>query len=304
MKLHFSLPILVACCLLLSEGRTMALTDIHITPEVTPAFRKQKLQSGPIQVWVDYDLFEPGQDDIDNDQNLRYRITYEKQSPLEDGVLSTHASNIFLKDLDGDRTPEVIVETYSGGAHCCTSFEIYSWQQNKFLTASIGMRNGSGGSFKDIDGNGSQEFLSYDNSFLYTFSSYADSFPPTQIYNLRQGKLVETTRNYPKYLRERLKSFEKAIAKLKGSPSGGGNGVLAGYVAQKSLLGEFPEAWEVLLKNYDPESDWGLETYNQNGEEVGHYPDFPTAVKALLVKLGYLDASTESRMPVLDHKKG
>jgi hypothetical protein len=295
MKLHFSLPFLVACCLLLPAGSSIALTDIHITPETTPAFRKQKLQSGPIQVWVDYDPFDFGWDDIDNAPNLRYRITYENQSPLEAGVVASHASNIFFEDLDGDRIPEVIVETYSGGAHCCTSFKIYSWQQNQFLTASIGMRNGSGGTFKDLDGDGSQEFLSYDNSFLYTFSSYADSFPPTQIYNLRQGTLVETTRNYPKYLRERLKNFEKAIAETNGSPSVRSNGVLAGYVAQKSLLGEFPEAWEVLLKNYDPASDWGLEIYDENGGAVGRHPNFPTAVKALLVKLGYVATPEEKR---------
>ncbi len=66
------------------------------------------------------------------------------------------------------------------------------------------------------------------------------------------------------------------------------NGILAGYVAQKILLGEYEEGWKFMLANYDRTSDWGLEIY-QGEEVVGKYLDFPTALRAFLIEKGYLD---------------
>ena len=39
----------------------------------------------------------------------------------------------------------------------------------------------------------------------------------------------------------------------------GSNGFWAGYVATKARAGEFDEAWEMMLANYDHESNWGLD---------------------------------------------
>lgn len=66
------------------------------------------------------------------------------------------------------------------------------------------------------------------------------------------------------------------------------NGILAGYVAQKALLGEYQQGWEFMLANYDPTSDWGLTIY-QGDQEAGKYSNFPNALKSALIKQGYLD---------------
>ncbi len=68
------------------------------------------------------------------------------------------------------------------------------------------------------------------------------------------------------------------------------NGILAGYVAQKILLGEYEEAWQFLLANYDKNSDWGLDIYGES-TAIGKYPDFPTALSAFLLKNGYLGSA-------------
>jgi len=129
--------------------------------------------------------------------------------------------------------------------------------------------------------------ISRDQSFYYAFSAYAFSFPPSQIFSLKEGKLVDTTRNYPRYLRAELQRMFAAIEELTRE-NGQINGVLAGYVAQKALLGEFAQGWQLMLARYDRSSDWGLVTYDQDGKEVSRYRDFPTALRAHLQRHGYL----------------
>ncbi len=42
-----------------------------------------------------------------------------------------------------------------------------------------------------------------------------------------------------------------------------------------------------MLDNYNRETTSGLEIY-ENGDKVGAYPDFPTALQAFLIETGYL----------------
>ena len=65
------------------------------------------------------------------------------------------------------------------------------------------------------------------------------------------------------------------------------NGILAGYVAQKILLGEYQQGWDFMLAHYDRQSDWGLEI-TAGDRAVGHYSDFPAALRAFLIEQGYL----------------
>lgn len=120
---------------------------------------------------------------------------------------------------------------------------------------------------------------------MYAFSSYAASFPPSKISTFQQGKLADVTRKYPQELRKTLAAMLKAF-QLAKKEKAEVNGILAGYVAQKILLGEYQEAWQFLLANYDKNSDWGLDIHGEN-TVIGKYPDFPTALRAFLLKNGY-----------------
>ena len=195
---------------------------------------------------------------------------------------------MFLQDLDKNGRDEVVIRTFSGGAHCCTNYVIYTWNSQQFIKTETGYLDGNGGGFEDIDGDGKLEFLTYDNSFLYKFSSYAGSFAPSLIYSFENGTLNDVTRNHPKILRETLQRMYESI-KEKQKDDYEINGVLAGYVAQKILLGEYEEGWKLMLANYDKNSDWGLEIDNEQENVTNKYPDFPTALKAFLIQQNYLD---------------
>ena len=259
-----------------------ARTQLEIEYE-TPALQNQELSSGAVKVLVDYTPFDAEQED----NNLRYRIFYNGVEKIKEGASTLYSAEVFLQDLDNNNIPEVVVRTYSGGAHCCTSFQIYSWQNERFINTEIDFLDGSGGEFKDLDGNGTVEFLTSDNAFLYQFSSYAGSFPPSLILNYDNGIFVNVTEQYPSELKSRAWRMYQAFLE-RNQENYEINGILAGYVAQKILLGEYQQGWNFMLTHYDPTSAWGLEIYHGD-REVGKHPNFPTALQAFLIEHGYLN---------------
>lgn len=281
---NFQLLLLLTCSLILSFANSVnAVTEIEINGET--AIKNQQLDSGKIKVLVNYIPFNPAE--IDTENNLSYQIYYQGRKQLEDATFTMLTGEISLQDLDSNGIDEVIINTYSGGAHCCTNFIIYTWLNDKFIKTETGFLNGGGGSFEDLNRDGKYEFLTNNNAFLYQFSSYVGSFPPSLIYTFNQGQLIEVTKNYSEELRARLIDMEQALqsAQKDGYEI---NGILAGYVAQKILLGEYQEGWRFMLKSYDKSSDWGLFEYDENGNVTYQYPDFPTALRAFLIKQGYL----------------
>lgn len=261
----------------------LAETQIEINSD-TSSFEDRELISGAVKVLVSYDKQE---DFDDTNSNLRYQIFYNNVPQLSSGAYTRVVGGVLLNDLDNDSISEVITQTFSGGAHCCTNFTIYTRQNNRFIKIETGFLDSSGGAFQDLNGDKKFEFVTYDNSFLYMFSSYAGSYAPSLIYEFKNGKFENVTRKHVKQLKAQLWQMYQAFLQSKKENSEV-NGILAGYVAQKALLGEYQQGWKFMLANYDRTSDWGLTIY-QGNRSVGKYSDFPTALKSFLIKQGYLD---------------
>ncbi|MFW6358836.1 MAG: hypothetical protein ACOC0N_06440 [Chroococcales cyanobacterium] len=276
-----TLALLISSCLAFASP---AFSQTVLVLDNERRFQDEELSVDGVKVLVNYDPVDFDSGNAFGDNNLEYRLFYEGVAKLKDEAFTLYTGSVSLQDLNNDDTAEVIVKTYSGGAHCCTNFQIYSWQGEQFTRTETGPRDGGGGAFKDLDQDGVFEFITYDNSFLYAFSSYASSFPPTSILQFKNGEFIDVTRQYPQLLEDT--AWEMYQAFLNNSYEV--NGILAGYVAQKILLREFEEGWNFMLANYDRSSDWGLDIYEGN-EVVGQYPDFPTALKAFLIETGYLD---------------
>ncbi|MDJ0542876.1 MAG: hypothetical protein PX637_00705, partial [Microcystis sp. M53601_WE4] len=282
------------CCLLSqffgNAAASLAVTKLDF--DAGQPLTNQVVRSGKIKVQVSYQPIDLNErvDDNSDINNVSYQIFYNEQLYQQNSEYSAFGSGyVELIDLDNNGIDEIIVSTYSGGAHCCTSLVIYTWQKDKFIREETGFLDGSGGSFEDLDGDNNYEFVTVDNAFLYAFSSYAASFPPSRIYTFQQGKLADVTRKYPQELRKTLAAMLKAF-QLAKKEKAEVNGILAGYVAQKILLGEYEEAWQFLLANYDKNSDWGLDIHGQS-IALGKYPDFPAALSAFLLKNGYLGSA-------------
>jgi peptidoglycan hydrolase-like protein with peptidoglycan-binding domain len=202
------------------------------------------------------------------------------------------AVRVVTLDPSVSKVPQIVLTYYWRGAHCCTVTKIASSDASgNFFGVDAQVLDGDGYEFNDLDFDGVLELVSVDNSFLYAFASYAESYAPPRIERLDGNRLVDLTRTekFKWYLTDNLRRMERSADWQQ-------NGFLAGWVAAKSQLGEFQQAWQKMLQNYDRNSGWSLETCLVElpldkcpaGSKIN--PEFPEALARHLVKYGYISS--------------
>jgi hypothetical protein len=164
------------------------------------------------------------------------------------------SEEMILRDLDGDQEPELMVNFYSGGAHCCTSSAIYHYtpQTNTYTPMVHGWGNAGGPNLKDVNQDGKLELISRDDRFAYAFGSYAGSGYPLQIWNYRNGSMLDVTQQYRQLVYNDAYFWWQTFQERKREQDTVeyGKGPLAAYVADKYLIGEGKDGWERAQKMY------------------------------------------------------
>lgn len=120
----------------------------------------QLIKSGKVKVQVSYQPIDLNErvDDNSDINNVSCQIFCNERLYRQNSGYSTLGTGyVELRDLDSNGIDEIIVSTYSGGAYCCTSLVIYTWQKDKFIREEKGFLDGSGGSFEDLDGDNNYE---------------------------------------------------------------------------------------------------------------------------------------------------
>lgn len=77
-------------------------------------------------------------------------------------------------DLTGEGHPDVVIEVFTGGAHCCLSTIVYDLGPTLTKVLETPLSN-CGGSFQDLDGDGIAEYVTCDDLFAYVYCCYAGS---------------------------------------------------------------------------------------------------------------------------------
>jgi hypothetical protein len=144
-------------------------------------------------------------------------------------------SMLKVADLDADGESEVLVDTFSGGAHCCLTARILTWNGTGYTPKDIDYRD-VGYALKDADGDGRPELVGQDPVFAAAFTAYAASAFPPLVYRVDHGTLVNVTRKYPKLIRASATRLLKDLRKARRGDEV--RGVLAAYVADQYLLGK------------------------------------------------------------------
>lgn len=161
-------------------------------------------------------------------------------------------------DLDGgQRSDDLILTSFTGGAHCCTDIAVATKVQGAWRTVDFGMWDGEGMlEFpSDLGGDASPEFEFVDNAFLYAFASYAGSYAPSVIMKLQNGEAVDVSSDaaYRQVHINRMVELERVCR-------GGSNSACAAYVASAARVGQMSPAWSVMLSNYRGDDDWQYPT--------------------------------------------
>jgi hypothetical protein len=159
---------------------------------------------------------------------------------------SPRSRSIHVLRLQPGYVPEVLVDLYTGGAHCCFLSIVYSY--NSTLRRWRRVKHDWGNAFYRLRKIGSDlpVLVSSDNRFAYAFSSFGGSALPVQVWQMRNGLLRDVTQNYPALLRKDAAHWWRLYLAGRKQPQPDLRGILAGYAADEALLGQWQHAKTVL----------------------------------------------------------
>jgi hypothetical protein len=308
-RIMFGAAIVVAAASLIAHGSTGAAQPEK--KQASSAARVSTLapgqpfdwnpdeHTGPVRLRAgDMDLLVERMRDADGLTGPRVTLSSPGRTPavLEgDRAGLTFPSRITVGKWDRSGALFVLLESYTGGAHCCTHVQAAVPTAGGFEIADLDAYDGERLARlpEDIDGDGAVDFLVSDDAFLYAFSSYAGSFPPPRVLHVVGGKAVDVS-SRPGF----KPLFAEAMEKARPRCEQGEPGYCAGYAASAARAGLLDEAWPQVLRFTKgkvrlADLPTGCRVDPKDGEcpeaETVRYASYEEALKAFLVEHGYLE---------------
>jgi hypothetical protein len=154
------------------------------------------------------------------------------------GSPSGKTSSVHVLDLEHDGQPDVVLDLYSGGAHCCWIEQIFSFDPGT-MTYAMNQRDfgDPGDEIVDLRHDGRYEFLTADDSFAYEFTDFAASGLPIQILTFSDRHFFNVTRQYPRLIARDAARWMKAFKSMAKQHYADSVGVVAAWAADEELLG-------------------------------------------------------------------
>jgi hypothetical protein len=144
--------------------------------------------------------------------------------------------------LDPGRGPDVVVNLYSGGAHCCWITQVFSYRGSAYAVAQRDFGD-PGAALRHLGGGWA--FVSADDRFAYEFTSFAFSGLPVAIWRFHEGHFVDVTRAFP--ARVAADASRQYADYLANGRQGLGLGFIAAWAADEALLGKSGHAAKTLV---------------------------------------------------------
>jgi hypothetical protein len=152
-----------------------------------------------------------------------------------------------VADLNRDGDPEVVVQLYSGGAHCCTFAEVYAYSTSLGTYVENERDFGGGGyALLDLNHDGAPDFRGADPRFDEAFTAHAASTEPVQILDFENGGFTDVTRRFPGAIKGDARALLRFYRRERRAQDGDVRGILASYAADEYLLGRKSHALAVL----------------------------------------------------------
>jgi hypothetical protein len=195
------------------------------------------------------------------------------------------AGGLVLRDLDADGEPELAVDVYTGGAHCCTYSLLYRYDAaSGRYAASVRAWGNAGYVLSDLDRDGRPELASRDDRFAAAFTPYAASASPLRVWRYERGRLIDVTRRFRAELERDSAVLWRDYLRARRREPHDVRGLLAAWCAEQVLLGRAPEAWRRLdgaLRRGELGRARSVDGYPAGRRYLG-------ALRAFLRRAGYL----------------
>lgn len=185
-----------------------------------------------------------------------------------------------------DKRPGIVIENDSGGSAGDVLEQLLLPEGQGFRTMWLPERWGPlqgtlGPQLTDRSNDGAVDFVLEDGRFAYAFGCGACTPRPPRIFTIRRGAIVDVSREVAF-----AQVYRKEMARLRPictSRRQERNGACAAYVADAARIGEFDQAWALMLRHY--ERDPGKRAASADPQAAS---DFPESLRAFLKKTGYI----------------
>jgi hypothetical protein len=189
------------------------------------------------------------------------------------------ARALAVRQLDATGPPEVVLNLYSGGAHCC-------WETWIF-TGAHRARQAWGHALpvlRDADGDGAPELHGLDTSFAYAFGPFATSRFPAEVWRYAGGAVTNVSSSFPDEIRaDQATQYAAYLEARDARAAQGVRAALAAYAADGYRLGTGDQAMAVVQAAVA-----AGETDTDKDDGDGFWmPDYLGTLRGLLGKLGY-----------------
>jgi hypothetical protein len=159
------------------------------------------------------------------------------------GATGTKASSVQLIDLDHIGQPNVILSLYTGGAHCCSVDQIFTFDPGTMTYGETEHDFGDPGArIEDLNHDGRSEFVTADDRFAYAFTDFAASGLPLQILTFTGSRFQDVTDSYPALIRKDAATWLKTFRQLNHGQDIDSVGVIAAWAADEYRLGKVAAA--------------------------------------------------------------
>jgi hypothetical protein len=230
--------------------------------------------------------------------HLRLSIT-RKGRRLYDAPVSARACGTFcdlaygraveVLDLLPGGEPNVLVNLYTGGAHCCSVSEIFTYdaatRRYRILTHNFGDPG-----FRLAHFGPTTVFMTDDDRFAYAFTDYAGSGLPLLILHFNGRALVNVTRQYPRLIAHNAATYLAAYRARARQHWSDSVGVIAAWAADEDELGHASQVARFL------HAQAVAGHLNSGIPQLAHGLRFVNELNRFLKKTGYLGGPPPKRL--------
>jgi hypothetical protein len=145
---------------------------------------------------------------------------------------------VHIVHLEKGGLPSVVLDLYSGGAHCCAIEQVYSFKSNSAVIEKIEHNFGDPGvQLVKLGANGSFDLLSADDVFAYAFTDFAASGMPIEILSFSHEAFHNVTRSFPELIAKDANQWMNAFKSQATTHYQDSVGLVAAWSADEDMLG-------------------------------------------------------------------
>jgi len=140
--------------------------------------------------------------------------------------------------LQPNAFPSVVLDLYSGGAHCCAIEQVFSFVANSATIHMVERNFGDPGvQLVPLGAKGSVDLLTANDVFAYEFTDFAASGLPIEILSFSNNAFHDVTRSFPTLIAKDARLWMSAFGAQASSHYQDTVGLVAAWAADEDMLG-------------------------------------------------------------------